>query len=80
MLRPEAIVRASKYLNNLIEQEHRRVKQCSYPMPGFKKSADAATAISGIELVRKIKKVAVRYRYADELGRRASAAGEGSGT
>jgi transposase-like protein len=29
--------RASKYLNNLIEQDHRRVKQRLYPMPGFKR-------------------------------------------
>jgi len=29
-------VRTSKYLNNLIEQDHRRVKQRYYPMLGFK--------------------------------------------
>ncbi len=29
-------VRSSKYMNNLIEQDHRRVKQRYYPMLGFK--------------------------------------------
>src|SRR5215216_1664979 len=49
-------VRTSKYLNNLIEQDHRRVKQRVYPMLGFKKFENAAVTISGIELVHKIKK------------------------
>jgi transposase-like protein len=30
-------VRSSQYLNNLIEQEHRRVKQPIRPMLGFKR-------------------------------------------
>jgi transposase-like protein len=47
----------SKYLNNIIEQDHRRVKQRIYPMLGFKSFANAATTISGIELVQKIRKV-----------------------
>ncbi len=42
-------VRTSKYLNNLIEQDHRRVKQRLYPMLGFKKFEHAAVPISGIE-------------------------------
>ncbi len=49
-------VRTSKYLNNLIEQDHRRVKQRIYPMLGFKKYGNAAITISGIELAHKIKK------------------------
>ena len=56
VLRPQAKVRTSKYLNNLIEQDHRRVKQRIYPMLGFKKFANAAVTISGIELVHKIRK------------------------
>ena len=56
VLRPQAKVRTSKYLNNLIEQDHRRVKQRIYPMLGFKKFANASVAISGIELVMKIRK------------------------
>ena len=38
------IVRSSKYLNNLIEQDHRRVKQRLRPMLGLKSFATAATA------------------------------------
>ena len=48
--------RTSKYLNNLIEQDHRRVKQRVYPMLGFKRFENAAVTISGIELAHKIKK------------------------
>ena len=49
-------VRTSKYLNNLIKQDHRRVKQRVYPMLGFKKFENAAITISGIELIHKIRK------------------------
>ncbi|MBA3571334.1 MAG: IS6 family transposase [Pyrinomonadaceae bacterium] len=49
-------VRTSKYLNNLIEQDHRRVKQRYYPMLGFKNFNNAAVTLSGIELVQKIRK------------------------
>ncbi len=49
-------VRTSKYLNNLIEQDHRRVKQRIYPMLGFKRFRNAAITISGIELAHKIRK------------------------
>ena len=49
-------VRMSKYLNNLIEQDHRRVKQQVYPRLGFKRLENAAVTISGIELAQKIKK------------------------
>jgi transposase-like protein len=49
-------VRSSQYLNNLIEQDHRRVKQRVRPMLGFKRFDNAAVNISGIELAEKIKK------------------------
>jgi transposase-like protein len=49
-------VRTNKYLNNLIEQDHRRVKQRVRPMLGFKIFAHATITISGIELVHQIKK------------------------
>jgi transposase-like protein len=56
VLRPEARVRTSKYLNNLIEQDHRRVKQRIYPMLGFKGFRNAAVTISGIEFMQQIRK------------------------
>ena len=49
-------VRSSQYLNNLIEQDHRRVKQRIRPMLGFKRFDNAAITIGGIELAEKIKK------------------------
>jgi transposase-like protein len=49
-------VRTSEYLNNLIEQDHRRVKQRLRPMLGLKSFRTAAVVISGIELAEKIKK------------------------
>jgi transposase-like protein len=55
-LSKRVMVRSSQYLNNLIEQDHRRVKQRTRPMQGFKRFDHAAVAISGIELAVKIKK------------------------
>jgi transposase-like protein len=49
-------VRSSKFLNNGVEQDHRRVKQRIGPMLGFKRFNTAAVTISGIELAAKIKK------------------------
>jgi putative transposase len=49
-------VRSSKYLNNMIEQDHRRIKERIRPMLGFQRFESAAVTISGIELVQKIQK------------------------
>ena len=49
-------VRSNKYLNNVIEQDHRRIKQRLRPMLGLKSFRTAAVVIGGIELVEKIKK------------------------
>ena len=49
-------VRSSQYLNNLVEQDYRRIKQRIRPMLGFKRFDHAAVTISGIELAEKIKK------------------------
>jgi transposase-like protein len=56
VIRPETKIRTSKYLNNIIEQDHRRVKQRIYPMLGFKKFRSATVMIKGIELAQKIRK------------------------
>ena len=44
------------YLNNVVEQDHRRIKQRILPMLGFKRFETAAVAIRGIEVAEKIKK------------------------
>ena len=49
-------VRSSKYLNNLIEQDHRGVKSRLAPMLGFKGLRTAAITIAGVELLRRIHK------------------------
>jgi transposase-like protein len=49
-------VRSSQYLNNLVEQDHRPIKQLIRPMLGFKRFDNAAVTISGIELAEQIKK------------------------
>ena len=46
----------SKYLNNLVEQDHRSIKSRTGPMIGFKTFASAATMIAGIELLHRIRK------------------------
>jgi transposase-like protein len=50
------VVRSSKYLHNLMEQDHRRVKQRLRPMLGLQSFRTAAVVTGGIELAEKIKK------------------------
>jgi len=47
-------VRSTKYLNNLIEQDHRGVKLRIGPMLGFRWFGTAAITIAGAELPRRI--------------------------
>src|SRR5262249_25974355 len=48
--------RTNRYLNNHLEQDHRRVKQRVRPMLRFKRFDYAGVTISGIELIHQIKK------------------------
>jgi transposase-like protein len=50
----DTTLRPSKYLNNLIEQDHRGVKLRIGSMPGFKDFKQAAVTIAGIELLHRI--------------------------
>jgi len=56
VLPADLVVRTNRYLNNVIEQDHRRVKQRVRPMLGLKCFAHTVVTISGIELVHQIKK------------------------
>jgi transposase-like protein len=56
LLPRSTILRSSKYLNNLIEQDHRGIKSRTRPMLGFKNFESAAITIAGIELLRRIPK------------------------
>jgi transposase-like protein len=53
-------LRSCKYLNNIVEQDHCRVKQRVRAMLGFKRFDTASITISGIELAEKIKKSQVK--------------------
>jgi putative transposase len=49
-------VRQIKYLNNIIEQDHRFIKKRTKPMLGFKSFNSARITITGIENIRIIQK------------------------
>ncbi len=48
-------VRQIKYLNNIVEQDHRAVKRHTRPMLGFKSFRAAACVLAGIELMHMIR-------------------------
>ena len=49
-------VRSCKYLNNIVEQDHRAIKRRCASMAGFKSIGNAAITIAGIELAHRIHK------------------------
>ncbi|MEA3088805.1 MAG: putative transposase, partial [Caballeronia sp.] len=48
-------VRQLKYLNNVVEQDHRAIKRRTRPMLGFKDFDCARVILSGIEVMHMIK-------------------------
>ena len=66
-------VRSCKYLNNLIEQDHRSVKQRIAVMLGLKQFRNAAVTIAGIELMHRIRKGQFGLRRLGVQGRAAPA-------
>ena len=50
------LMRQNKYLNNLVEQDHRAVKRVTGPMLGLKSFWSARILIAGIETMHMIKK------------------------
>ena len=50
------IVRQVKYLNNIVEQDHRAVKRVTKPMLNFKSFRAAKCVLAGIELMHMIRK------------------------
>ena len=49
-------IRQIKYLNNIVEQDHRAVKRVTRPMLGFKAFEAAQCTLVGVELMHMIKK------------------------
>jgi putative transposase len=60
------IIRQVKYLNNVVEQDHRAVKRVTRPMLGFKSFAAAQDTLVGIELMHMIKKRQLVVEEGDE--------------
>ena len=50
------VVRQVKYLNNLVEQDHRAIKRVTKPMFSFHSFRSARNVLAGIELMHMIRK------------------------
>ncbi|MFT2793889.1 IS6 family transposase [Serratia sp. T13T92] len=59
-------VRQSKYLNNLVEQDHRNIKRRIRAMLGFKSFRRAQALLAGIELIHMIRKG--QYQHPESEG------------
>ena len=53
---PDVVHRQVKYLNNLLEQDHRFIKKITAPMRGFKAFHSANATLPGIETAHMIRK------------------------
>jgi putative transposase len=51
------VIRQVKYLNNIVEQDHRAVKRITPPMLGFKSFNAAQCTLAGVELMQMLKKM-----------------------
>ncbi len=61
------IVRQVKYLNNIVEQDHRFVKRITKPMLNFKSFRAARNVLAGIELMHMIRKGQLPLKGCSEL-------------
>ena len=50
------VVRRSRYLNNIVEQDHRAIKRRCAPMLALKSFRTAAVTLAGVELAHRIRK------------------------
>ena len=60
-------VRQIKYLNNIVEQDHRAVKRITKPMLAFKSFQSAKSILAGIELMHMIRKGQLMMEGTDDL-------------
>ena len=56
-------IRQSRYLNNRVEQDHRRIKRRVQTMLGFKSFGAATTTLGGIEMVHMMRKRQGRFAF-----------------
>lgn len=61
------VVRQVKYLNNIVEQDHRAVKRITKSMLGFKSFQSAKNILAGIELMHMIRKGQIMMEGADKM-------------
>jgi len=61
------VVRQIKYLNNIVEQDHRAVKRITKPMLGFKSFQSAKSILTDIELMHMIRKGQMMMEETDEM-------------
>jgi transposase-like protein len=59
-------IRQCKYLNNIIELDHRRIKRLTRPMLGFKNFHATQQTLAGMEVMAMIKKGQMRIPVRDE--------------
>ena len=50
------MVRSRRYLNNIVEQDHRAIKRRCAPMLALKSFRTAAVTLAGVELAHRIRK------------------------
>ena len=53
---PKTEIRQNKYLNNIVEQDHRAIKRITTPMMGFHSFHKAHSTLKGIESMHMIRK------------------------
>ena len=61
------VVRQVKYLNNIVEQDHRAMKRITKSMLGFKSFQSAKNILAGIELMHMIRKGQIMMEGADKM-------------
>src|ERR1700710_303924 len=64
-------IRCCQYLNNMVEQDHRRIKFRTQSMLGFKTFYNARRVLMGVELMQKI--VKGQFRLPSRFGQNTSA-------
>jgi putative transposase len=60
-------IRQCKYLNNIVEQDHRRVKRITRPVLCFNNFHSARSTLAGIELMAMIKKGQMKKNMGSSL-------------
>ena len=61
LVRPRSNLRQCKYLNNIIEQDHRFIKRRTRPMLGFKRFTTAWRTLRGLEIMHALRKGQARW-------------------